>query len=249
MAKWKTLIQSYDDRRDLIIPGDQAATLKFSVEHFLDVAKSSIEDHDYFAVALSGGNTPKAIYQKLAEHRSALDWSKVLLFWSDERCVPPTSTESNFRMAMDAGFASLPLTKTNIFRMPADQNVEEGAKIYEELILTKIPDQTFDLVMLGMGDDGHTASLFPKTHALHSTERLVVANFVPSKNTWRMTFTFSCINAARHIVIHVMGKSKASMVKRVFSSAYDPDSLPIQKVGKPTNRALWILDKEAAQLL
>jgi 6-phosphogluconolactonase len=244
-------IISFDDRRNLDIPGNYEATLKFCVEHFVETANKAIADHQYFAVALSGGNTPKAIYQKLAspDYRQAIDWSKVRLFWSDERCVPPTDPESNFHMAMEAGFAKLPLKTENIFRVPTEDDPEQAAKAYEELLRKKVPDGRFDLVMLGMGDDGHTASLFPKTHGLHTLNRLVIANFVPQKNSWRITFTFECINAARHIAVYVLGKSKAKMVKHVLTSPYDPDTLPVQRVGTPSNRALWILDKEAASEL
>ena len=99
--------------------------------------------------------------------------------------------------------------------------------------------------MLGMGEDGHTASLFPKTHGLHSLNRLVVANFVPQKNTWRITFTFEYINSAKNTVIYVLGKNKAPMLKKVLTSPYQPDLLPIQRIGTPEHKALWIVDKEA----
>ena len=103
--------------------------------------------------------------------------------------------------------------------------------------------------MLGMGEDGHTASLFPRTHGLHSQDRWVVANYIPEKHTWRMTLTFECINAAKHISIYVLGKSKSSMVKRVLSNPYEPDELPIQRIGIPEHKALWILDQDASKEL
>lgn len=247
---WKKLVQGYDEQREIVIPGDEKATLQFCVNHFIEIANQAIEQQSYFAVALSGGSTPKNIFIGLAsqQNRKAIDWSKVLVFWSDERSVPPDHPESNYHMAMEAGFKTLPLKSDQIFRMKAEEDIEEQAKEYERLILEKIPSKTFDLVMLGMGEDGHTASLFPKTHALHvSPPRLVVANYIPQKNTWRMTLTYECINSSMHIAIYVIGKNKAEMVKRVFTSPYNPDELPIQKVGTPQHRALWILDKGAAQ--
>jgi 6-phosphogluconolactonase len=112
-----------------------------------------------------------------------------------------------------------------------------------------LPNGVFDLVMLGMGEDGHTASLFPKTHGLHAEDRFVIANFIPQKNVWRMSLTFECINAARNIVIYVLGKSKASMVKQVLSGPYQPDDLPIQRVGTREHKALWVFDNAAAENL
>lgn len=249
---WQKIIRSFDERRDIAIPGNEHTTIEFSVQHFLKIANNAIKDHKFFSVALSGGSTPKAIYRKLAspEYAKELDWSRVLLFWSDERCALPTDPESNFRMAMEAGFASLPVLPENIFRMPAEiEDLESGAKDYEDLIKSKIPTQKFDLIMLGMGEDGHTASLFPKTHGLHTNQRLVIANYIPQKNTWRMSLTFECINKGRHVVIYVLGKSKAQMVKKVLLSQYDPDTLPVQRIGIPTRRSLWILDRDAASEL
>lgn len=245
-------IRSFDDRRDIVIPGSTEKTLTYCVEHFISIGNEAIATHGMFCVALSGGSTPKTIFQGLssATNQSRLDWKRVLLFWSDERSVPPNDPESNYKMAMDAGFNKIPIPKQNIFRMPADSDdLPEAAKAYEKLIIEHVPEKTFDLVMLGMGEDGHTASLFPKTHALHTdeAERLVVANFVPQKNTWRMSLTFNCINAARHIAIYVLGKGKAGMLKHVLTSPYDPDTLPIQHIGTRQHKALWIVDDEAAQ--
>lgn len=248
----KSHIQSYDDRRDIIIPGNDKETLMFCAEQFLAIGNSAIQEKGAFYVALSGGSTPKSLFQMLANppYNTQIPWEKVVLFWSDERNVPPDSQESNYKMAMDAGFASLPIPKSSIHRMPAEGvEIVEAAKQYEELILTLVPEASFDLIMLGMGEDGHTASLFPKTHGLHAEDSLVAANFIPKINTWRMTLTFECINNAHHISIYVMGKSKAPMVKQVLTSPPDFDELPIQKIGTRMHKALWILDKAAANEL
>jgi 6-phosphogluconolactonase len=244
-------IRSYDERRDIAIPGNKEATLRFCIENFIAVARKSIEERGAFSVALSGGSTPKAIYELLTQpqYRDQIDWNRALIFWSDERSVPPTDPESNYHMAMEAGLKTLPIPKDHIFRMEAEHNIEENALKYDELIKTKLSPGIFDLVMLGMGDDGHTAPLFPKTHGLHSNQRLAIANFIPQKDTWRMTLTFECINQARHIAFYVLGKSKAEMLKRVLSSPYDPDLFPSQRVGTPTHKALWIADRDAAHLL
>lgn len=241
-------IEIYDSKRNYIVPGDKDKAIDYAVNEWVSIAKNAINDHDYFAVALSGGSTPKAIYKKLADtKKNALDWSKVLLFWSDERAVPPNHSDSNYKMAMESGFSRLPIPKDHIFRLKGEGDVELNAKEYEKLILTKIPSKKFDLMMLGMGDDGHTASLFPKTHGLHAENRLVIANFIPEKDIWRLTVTFECINQSDKIHVYVLGEDKAYMAKTVFSGPYKPDEYPVQAVGTERNPALFILDTDAAK--
>lgn len=242
----------FDDRRDIAIPGNAEETLRYCAEQFITIGNTAIREHGSFNVALSGGSTPKALFQLLAspEFKSGIDWSHVVLFWSDERNVQPDDLQSNYKMAMDAGFASLPIPQENIHRMPAEGiEIEDSAKEYEKLILELVPNASFDLVMLGMGEDGHTASLFPKTHGLHAEDRLVIANFIPELNIWRMTLTYECINSAKNISIYVIGKNKSEMIKRVLSDPQDPDELPIQKIGTRLHKALWIADTDAASEL
>jgi 6-phosphogluconolactonase len=247
----KKIIRPFDERRDLAIPGNQEESVEFAVRHFLEIAKSAIAKRDCFTVALAGGSTPKAIYRQLVKSKEIdeIDWGKVLVFWSDERCVPHTHSDSNFKMAMENGIGKLPIPEKNIFPMPGEGDPEANAEAYEKSIQKHVPYQVFDLVMLGMGDDGHTASLFPKTHGLHPNSRLVIANFVPQKDVWRLSFTFDCINEARLSVFYVMGASKAKMVQRVLAGPYDPDSYPAQRVGTPAHRALWVLDNESSSQL
>lgn len=248
---FKELIQTYDERRDIAILETKELAINFSVEHFIKLAQAAIDHHGYFAVALSGGSTPKAIYELLAQkgNRERILWDRVLLFWSDERCVPPEDPDSNYRMAMDAGFSTLNITPEHIFRMQGEEDPEEEARRYNALIKKEVPLDRFDLIMLGMGEDGHTASLFPKTHALHSVGHLATANYIPQKECWRLTMTYECINTADNIAIYVLGGSKAEMVEKVLTSPFDPDTYPIQKVGLSTNKALWILDSGAAAKL
>ena len=238
---------SWDDRRDIAHPGDRNHTLAFAVEHFISCAKEAMKSHEYFAVALSGGSTPKKIFEMLSSpsYSGEIDWTKVFIFWGDERSVPPTDPDSNFRMAMDAGLKSLSIPPTHIFRMEAEENTAENAKAYEDKIMEILGSRPFDLVMLGMGEDGHTASLFPGTKALEEKVALAVANKVPQKETWRMTLTYPCINSARNIAIYVLGKSKAEMVSQVFLKSHKPP-YPISLIGTPHNKALWVLDSEAA---
>ncbi len=242
------VLQSFDERRDIVIPGDKKATLSFCIRNFIDHANASILDHGYFAVALSGGSTPAAIYKGLAEpaNRDKVDWSKALLFWSDERSVPPTDPNSNYHMAMESGLGVLGIAPEQVFRMQAEEDIVANAEAYERLIQERLPGGVFDLIMLGMGDDGHTASLFPHTHALRARNRLVVANWVSQHHTWRMSFTFECINNAKAINLYVIGANKAEMVAKVLTSPLTADSLPSQRIGTSTHKALWILDHAAA---
>jgi 6-phosphogluconolactonase len=248
---WKAKIESFDKRRDIIIPGNSEETVLFCTKQFIQIGHEAIEQHGFFSVALSGGHTPNAIFKEISQpsYAQALDWSKVLCFWSDERSVPPDHPESNYFNAMKAGLSTLPLLPENIFRMPAEKDIEENALAYEHLIRQKIPSLQFDLIMLGMGEDGHTASLFPRTHGLHTKDRLSIANYIPQKHTWRMSLTYECIHMAKTICIYVLGANKASMVAKALLGPYDPDNLPVQKIGTPLHKALWILDTAASEQL
>lgn len=229
------------ERKITILPTKEEA-LAYSANQWIATAKEAIQKQGSFSVALSGGSTPHGIYRLLVDKE--LDWEKVWLFFSDERAVPLDHPDSNYRMAMEAGLGSLPIPKSQIFPMIGTGDLEANALDYEKIL--KERGGSFDLMMLGMGDDGHTASLFPKTHALHTPGRLVVSNFLPEKNVWRLTVTYECINASQKTVLYVLGKSKAPMIKKVFLGPYIPDELPVQKVGTETHPALFILDQEAA---
>lgn len=235
----------FDERRVLANPGDRTATEIFCINHFFQVAHEAIQARGIFTVSLSGGSTPKPIYKGVAERRDQLDWQKVHLYWTDERCVPPDHKDSNFRMAMEAGFAHLPIPAANIHRMKGELEPEKAALQYEHLLKNNLHDGVIDLTILGMGDDGHTASLFPQTHALQVENRLAVANYVPQKESWRLTLTFSCINRSRNPVFYIFGKDKRAMFKQVLTGEYLPDLYPAQRIGTPSHPVLWIADNEA----
>lgn len=232
-------------QRNLIIPGDYQTTILFSVQHLISIAQKAIQTHGAFHIAISGGSTPKAILEQLTSlpYAERIDWTKVHLFWSDERAVPPEHSESNYQMAMQAGLQKMPIPKDQIHRMVGETEIETNALHYEKTIHTVLNNRPFDLVMLGMGEDGHTASLFPNTEGLQAKGRLVVANFVPQKKCWRMTLTFEAINAASHIVIYVLGAAKKHALQQVLSSP--TNSYPILQVGTPSSPALWICDEAA----
>jgi len=244
------MINSYDERRDIIILKNEKEAVDYCVEHFISTANNAINDHGFFSVALSGGSTPKAIFQLLSEKENAkkVDFTKVFLFWSDERAVPLDDPSSNYKMAMDAGLKML-VPEDQIFPMNGIADLDYSARQYEATLNEIIPDNRLDLCMLGMGDDGHTASLFPHTKALSVKDRLVVKNEVPQKQCERLTLTFDAINAAKQIVIYVLGKGKAEMVKTVFEDPLESLEFPVQAVGSKESKALWIMDAAAANLL
>lgn len=244
-------IKDFDERRNFIIPGDSRSTVEFSAKQFIEIGKKSIAKHALFNVALSGGSTPHAIFNLLctSPYINELDWNQVHFFWSDERCVPPDHPESNYGTAMQAGLNKLPIPPKNIFRMKGELDPKESAREYEKVIRQFVPSNRFDLVMLGMGEDGHTASLFPHTAALEIRGQLAAANYVPEKKIWRLTLSYTCINNAEQINIYVMGKNKGETIAKVLLGSYEPKSLPIQAIGTAKNKALWILDSEAAQKL
>lgn len=239
--------QRVDARRQLVVPGDAQQTIAWSVEHFIACANQAIKERGRFAVALSGGSTPNGIYRVLAQpqNQKRVDWSKVWLFWSDERAVPPTDAESNYHAAMAAGIAALPVPKQQIFRMEAEGDTLAGALRYNACLNAQLPDQPLDLVMLGMGDDGHVASLFPNTAALNVHDLRVVANEVPQKQCWRMTLTFDEINRARVTVCYVMGSGKAQRLAEVLQESSPSQSLPAQRVGTAERPCLWVADRAA----
>jgi 6-phosphogluconolactonase len=238
-----------DSRRKLNVPGNKEETLDYATHHWVETAQKALSSNGKFTVALSGGSTPKEIFRRLAtEHKKSLEWEKVFIFWSDERSVSPTDPDSNYYMAMEqAGLKTLPLK--HVFRMQAEDEIKKGAEKYEALIRAHVPQLSFDLIMLGMGEDGHTASLFPQTRALQEESALVVANHVPQKKTWRMTFTYPLLNAAKQCTFYVLGSGKQEPLSKVLAPQADAGELPSFKVGTPQHPAQWICDESAASAL
>lgn len=243
------MLKRYDERRNLAILGDTDEAIQFAAEHWIECAEQAIDQRGKFSVALSGGSTPQPVFKLISSiHRHRIDWSKVWLFWSDERAVLPTHPNSNYRAAMESGFATLPIPSGQIFRMKAESHIEEEAALYEQKIRSSLNEHLFDLVMLGIGDDGHTASLFPQTTALEISDRLVAANYVSSQGVWRMTLTFPCINESRLAVIYVFGVSKSEILKKILQASVS-SPWPASRIGTPRNPSLWILDRFSSQKL
>lgn len=252
-SEWKKGARQVDGRRLLYVAGGRVEAEVFAATHFVTTAKEAIERRGAFYVALSGGATPHAVYAKLAAdpYLHALPWDKVHLFWSDERCVPPTAIDSNYRMAMTAGLRELPIPEGQIHRMHGEEAPAIAAEAYAASIAATVPDAAFDLILLGMGDDGHTASLFPGSAAAAIDDgSLVAANHVTAaKSPWRLTLTFSCIAKGRQAVFYALGATKAPMLAKVLAATPPGEvALPAQRVGSVSNPALWIVDREAASL-
>ncbi len=201
-----------------------------------------------FSIALSGGSTPRTLYELLAQepYRSQINWSDLQVFFGDERCVPPDHPDSNYRMARDALLTRVPIPEQNVHRMKGELEPQIAAAEYGRMLKQKFGDGGLDIVLLGMGDDGHTASLFPGTEALSETEHRCVANYVEKFKSSRITLTAPFINRSRQVLVLVSGASKAARVKEVLEGPHDPQRLPIQLI-QPTNGSLtWLLDVAAA---
>ncbi len=209
-------------------------------------------------VAISGGSTPKAIFKLLADPAgpflAAVPWDKLQLYWVDERCVGPDDPESNYGVCRDLLLSKVPIPAANVFRMEGELDPEEAAARYESTLrntmkLEGAESPAFDLVTLGMGPDGHTASLFPHTAALDEIGRLVVANHVAQKDTWRITLTWPVINQATEVVFLVDGASKTDVLAEVLTGPRDVERLPSQLVRPANGRLLFLLDEAAAAKL
>ncbi|MGI8788397.1 MAG: 6-phosphogluconolactonase [Pyrinomonadaceae bacterium] len=229
----------------------------FAAENFVGIADYAINRRGRFTVALSGGSTPKSLFRLLTSEKfsSRIDWSKTFFFFGDERNVLPDNTESNFRMASENLFQTLKIADENIFCWQTELgDAEKIAEDYERKIIeffnlknSNLP--RFDLILLGMGADGHTASLFPFSPALFETEKIAVANPVEKLNTTRLTLTFPVINNAANIIFLVSGAEKAAALKEILEGKRKPEKFPAQNVQPKNGNLLWLLDEKSAALL
>ncbi len=227
-----------------------------AAQHFTEVAAMAIADHGCMNVALAGGSTPKGLYQLLAtsDYMKNIQWENVNVFFGDERCVPLDHEDSNYKMACEAFLNTVPIRATQIFPMVTDAaNMHACAADYAELVREKLPHNDngtpqFDLILLGMGDDGHTASLFPATEILSENDKLVAAVYVEKMQVWRLSLTYPTINNANNVLIMVAGDGKAKVLRDVLGEHGNDSSYPIQKI-TPVGNLLWYLDKSAAKEL
>ena len=214
-------------------------------------AKRVQADGQMFSLFLSGGSTPKALHEKLAsdDYRSQIDWRGVELFFGDERCVPPDSDLSNYKMARDTLISRIPIPPDNVYRMKGEIDPEQAAKEYGQMLKEKFMDEGPDVLLLGMGDDGHTASLFPNTAALQEVKHRCFANhipydYIPAGTEWRVTLTLPFINRSKEIFILVTGASKSKRLQEVLEG--DEPIYPIQHVMPEPGTLTWMLDIAAA---
>ena len=234
-------LRVYNDAREL---SEAAAQL------FVEEARSRIDESGRFAVALAGGSTPKMTYEILSREYGGpedLDWSKVHAFFGDERSVPPDHEDSNYRMAQEALLSHVPVG--SVHRMRGEMEPREAAALYEEELEEFFGGPpVLDLVLLGIGEDGHTASLFPDTPALDARDRWAVENPVEKLNTTRLTLTVPAVDAARKVAFLVAGESKAEALEQILEGDADPHKYPAKLV-RPEAEPAWMVDRAAAWLL
>ncbi|HLK63613.1 MAG TPA: 6-phosphogluconolactonase [Bryobacteraceae bacterium] len=236
------------------VVADSTALFQAGADAFVSAAKEAIEAKGHFNVALSGGSTPKGMFALLAEG-SQVAWDKVRFFWGDERHVPPDHADSNYRMAKESLLAKIGAKAEQVWRIEAENpSAAEAAARYEQRLREYFGTAegqfpAFDLILLGMGPDGHTASLFPGTKALNEMGGLVVSNWVGKFYTDRITFTAPLLNAAVSVVFLVGGGDKAPALKAVLEGPYEPAQLPAQMVRPERGRLVWVVDRAAGAML
>jgi 6-phosphogluconolactonase len=240
------------------VEADRAALARRTAQYLVEMAAEAVDARGQARIAVSGGTTPKAAFSLLADphqrFRAAMPWDRLDLYWVDERCVPPDDADSNYRMTKESLLSHVPLPPEQVHRMEGELDPEAAAARYESELrnsfrLEGAESPRFDLVALGMGDDGHTASLFPYTAAIHEMGRLVTANHVPQKDTWRITLTWPVINHASSVFFEIAGENKAEVVREVFMGTRDPERLPSQLIWPSSGILTLFLDKAAAALL
>ncbi len=224
-----------------MLPGREALAEE-AARQFESAASAAVESGGVFRVALSGGSTPRAVHERLtrAPYRRGIDWGRVHFFFGDERCVPPDSDRSNYRMAKETLFDPLRLRPGNVFRMKGEAPPKEAAAEYARVL-----DAEFDFVFLGLGTDGHTASLFPGTRALDEKTAPVAATWIPKLREWRLTATYPILNAARRIVFLVAGPEKRDPATTILKRRPGWRDLPAAHVRPRRGTVLWLLDEEA----
>ncbi|HEX6732625.1 MAG TPA: 6-phosphogluconolactonase [Pyrinomonadaceae bacterium] len=244
---------------DIHISANAQELSRFAAEQFVLRAIEAQREKELFTVVLAGGSTPKTLYELLANenepYRGQLCWEKIHFFWGDERHVPPDDSDSNYRMAFETMLARVPVPSNNMHRIRSEiGDAGEAANEYEETLvqffrLGKGQLPCFDLVLLGMGSDGHTASIFPNSDVINEKERLVVAPWIEKLKSYRITLTPPVLNNADSVIFLVSGAEKANALREILEGDYLPECFPAQVVRPITGNTLWLADLEAAQLL
>src|SRR5271170_34358 len=236
--------------RSIEVVATAADLFHAAAEEFIRAGRAAIGAQGRFTVALSGGSTPKALYSLLAANYANFAWNRIFLFFGDERHVPPTDPDSNYRMVQESLLSKITIPAENVFRVPSENpDAADAAADYEAQIRRFFEIKSgefprFDLILLGMGPDGHTASLFPDSEALNEQSRLVVANWVAKFNTHRITFTFPVLNRAAEVMFMASGADKTEMLHQVLEGKNTPP-FPSQRVQPTDGKLLWMLDEAA----
>jgi 6-phosphogluconolactonase len=248
MSETLSIAASDGSTAEAIVYPDFASLISGAADYIAESAAEAIAERGRFTIALSGGNTPRPVYQRLAS--AAIDWSRVHVFFGDERCVSPRDARSNYHMAKLALLDRVPISSANVLRMRGEDPPEAAAEAYAfDLRKALGDDGRLDLVLLGLGHDGHTASLFPGLAAVTETGRTAMASYVEFVGMWRLTLTPPAINAARRAVFVVTGDDKVEILHRVLQGPRQPVVLPAQAI-RPTERpAIWLLDRASAAKL
>jgi len=244
--------------RRIVLPTAEALA-EDAAQRFARAARDAVQSHGAFVVALSGGATPRGLYARLATppYASTVPWSLAQVLWGDERCVAPDQAASNYRMVREALLDHVPIPAENVHRIRGEDVPALAASAYERTLRTvlrtprgpprEVPGARIDLILLGLGDDGHTASLFPGSADVPDGEPWVVARYHMAASQWRVTLTPVLINAAAEILFLVSGETKAAIVRRVLEGPWQPQELPAHLIAPTDGRTLWLLDAAAAR--
>lgn len=244
--------------REIRILADAGAIAKRAAQEFVEAARAAVRQRNVFQVVLSGGSTPKALYDLLASDpalRSQVPWDKTQVFFGDERHVGPDHADSNFRMATQTMLSKVPLKAEQVTRIKGEyRDTEQAANEYQEALLSRFKLKAgelprFDLLLVGMGNEGHTLSLFPGTRALHAQGRIAVPNWVGKLFAERITLTAPAACAAAEILFMVTGADKALALKGVLEGPYEPEQLPAQLLRPREGKLLWLVDTAAGSML
>jgi len=232
------------------IAHDSAELGNIAAAYWCRQARNAIEDHGAFYVTLSGGSTPRLLFERLASpaYRNAIDWTKVFVLFGDERCVPADHEDSNYRMAREALFQPLGIADSHVFRIETERGPEGAALAYGETLKRVLPDNGLDLVMLGLGPDGHIASLFPGTPALSEELAAVVPVFVQKFSSWRISITFPVLAQARRIMLLTAGEGKAGIVSEILDKESSHEPYPVEMI-RARDQIDFFMDRHAAARL
>jgi len=231
-------------------------TVEKLAESFAELLQQNVDktdDNDFYSIALSGGSTPNKIFRYLSEnYKDKINWAKIKIFFGDERCVPPDDEESNYRMANESLLKNISIPKENIFRIKGENNPAKEASRYEEVLKSNLPSlkgiSQFDLILLGLGEDGHTASIFPNQLNLFYSARLCEVAVHPQTKQKRITLTGKIINNAKHVLFLVTGKNKASVLSKIIDVNISKSVYPASLVNPKNGKLNWFLDLEASKM-